>query len=54
MFQFSDKEHGEWFGYLSQQGEVSSRFKGGPWKGCFHVPRCLYLCEKLIQSLIKG
>ena len=50
---FSDNQHGEWFGYLSQQGVVSSQFKGGPWKGCFHVPRCLYLCEKIIKNLLK-
>ena len=37
---FSDPEHGEWFGYLDRAGRVSQRFKGGPYKGCFHVPRC--------------
>ncbi|KAI2661433.1 N-acylglucosamine 2-epimerase [Labeo rohita] len=35
---FSDEEHGEWFGYLS-------RF--------FHVPRCLYMCEKLLDGLLE-
>ncbi|TRY98414.1 hypothetical protein DNTS_004963, partial [Danionella cerebrum] len=50
---FSDEEHGEWFGYLSREGEVVLDFKGGPFKGFFHVPRCLYLCEKLLDSLLE-
>jgi mannose/cellobiose epimerase-like protein (N-acyl-D-glucosamine 2-epimerase family) len=35
--------HGEWFGYLDEAGRVNQRFKGGPYKGCFHVPRALFL-----------
>lgn len=31
--QFSDAQHGEWFGYLSQDGKVVLDFKGGPYKG---------------------
>ena len=31
--QFVDPEHGEWFGYLSQEGKVTHYFKGGPFKG---------------------
>ena len=31
--QFVDKENGEWYGYLSQQGDISLDFKGGPFKG---------------------
>jgi N-acylglucosamine 2-epimerase len=27
-------------------------FKGGPYKGCFHVPRTLLLCEKILTNLI--
>ena len=45
---FSDPEHGEWFGYLNRRGEVTHRFKGGPYKGCFHVPRALWLVWKSI------
>ena len=48
---FPDPKHGEWFGYLTRQGEVLLPLKGGKWKGCFHVPRGLYLgmreCEIL-------
>jgi N-acylglucosamine 2-epimerase len=41
---FADPEYGEWFGYLDRQGQVLLNLKGGKWKGCFHVPRALYLC----------
>ncbi|MFK8185738.1 MAG: AGE family epimerase/isomerase [Phormidesmis sp.] len=41
---FSDHENGEWFGYLNRRGEVLLPLKGGKWKGCFHVPRAMYLC----------
>ncbi|KAK3102532.1 hypothetical protein FSP39_012016 [Pinctada imbricata] len=30
---FVDEKQGEWFGYLNRRGEVTHRFKGGPWKG---------------------
>lgn len=45
---FPDPVHGEWFGYLNRRGEVTHRFKGGPYKGCFHVPRALWLCRRLL------
>ncbi len=45
---FVDTEHGEWYGYLDREGRVTHRFKGGPYKGCFHVPRALWLCWKLL------
>jgi N-acylglucosamine 2-epimerase len=41
---FADGEYGEWFGYLNRRGEVLLNLKGGKWKGCFHVPRGLWLC----------
>ena len=41
---FPDPEYGEWFRYLNRRGEVLLNLKGGKWKGCFHVPRALYLC----------
>ncbi|MGD1856333.1 MAG: AGE family epimerase/isomerase [Leptolyngbyaceae cyanobacterium] len=41
---FNDLDNGEWFGYLNQQGDILLPLKGGKWKGCFHVPRALYLC----------
>jgi len=46
---FSDDDRGEWFGYLNRQGEVLLNLKGGKWKGCFHVPRALYLCWQQLE-----
>ena len=40
----SGADAGEWYGYLNRRGEVLLPLKGGKWKGCFHVPRALYLC----------
>ena len=48
---FPDPEYGEWFGYLNRRGEVLLNLKGGKWKGCFHVPRTLYLCYREFQDM---
>ena len=40
---FSDPVHGEWYGYLNREGMRTHQLKGGPYKGCFHVPRGLLL-----------
>ena len=48
---FKDSEYPEWFGYLNRQGEVLLNLKGGKWKGCFHVPRGLYQCWKVLEKL---
>ena len=48
---FTDSEYGEWFGYFSRQGELLLNLKGGKWKGCFHVPRGLYLCWQQLETL---
>ncbi|XP_072286370.1 N-acylglucosamine 2-epimerase [Pyxicephalus adspersus] len=50
---FLDPEHGEWFGYLSQEGKVALNIKGGPFKGCFHIPRCLYMCEEILSRFLE-
>ncbi len=50
---FADNSHSEWFGYLNRQGEVLLDLKGGKWKGCFHVPRGLYLCWKQFEAMGK-
>lgn len=51
---FPDPTYGEWYGNLNRRGEVLLSHKGGKWKGCFHVPRALWLCwlalERLAQS----
>jgi N-acylglucosamine 2-epimerase len=51
---FPDPEHGEWFGYLNRQGKVLIECKGGKWKGCFHVPRALYRCQRELEMLGRG
>jgi N-acylglucosamine 2-epimerase len=50
---FADREHGEWFGYLNRRGEVLLNLKGGKWKGCFHVPRAMYLCAQIFEKLLE-
>ena len=48
---FKDQEYPEWYGYLNRRGEVLLPLKGGKWKGCFHVPRGLYQCWKVLEEL---
>jgi N-acylglucosamine 2-epimerase len=48
---FPDPVNGEWFGYLNRQGQVLLPLKGGKWKGCFHVPRGLYMCHTIFKEL---
>ena len=50
---FRDAVHGEWYGYLNQRGCVTHNFKGGPFKGCFHVPRTLFMCQKMLNEMIE-
>lgn len=51
---FPDPECGEWYGYLNRRGEVLLPLKGGKWKGCFHIPRGLYLCMRELEKLGAG
>ena len=44
---YPDKEHGEWYGYLHYDGTVANTLKGNVSKGPFHLPRMLYLIDKL-------
>ncbi len=48
---FPDPQHGEWYGYLNRAGAPLLPLKGGKWKGCFHVPRALYLCMRELEKL---
>ena len=48
---FKDTEYPEWFGYLNRRGEVLLPLKGEKWKGCFHVPRGLFQCWRLLEEL---
>jgi N-acylglucosamine 2-epimerase len=51
---FPDPEFGEWYGYLDRQVRPTHTFKGGPYKGCFHVPRALWLCWNLLTEMENG
>jgi N-acylglucosamine 2-epimerase len=48
---FRDEKYPEWYGYLNRRGEVLFPFKGGKWKGCFHVPRALFQIWKTLEAL---
>ena len=48
---FKDPVYPEWWGYLNRQGEVLLDLKGGKWKGCFHVPRGLYQCWRIMERI---
>lgn len=48
---FPDPQYGEWLGYLHRDGSPSLYFKGSMWKGCFHLPRALFLCFKLLEEI---
>ena len=48
---FPDPQFGEWFGYLNRRGEPLLQLKGGKWKGCFHVPRALFMCMRQFESI---
>ncbi len=48
---FADPQYGEWFGYLNRRGEILLPLKGGKWKGCYHVPRALYQCWKILEKM---
>ena len=46
---FPDPEHGEWFGYLNRDGSPVWTAKANGWKGCFHLPRVLLRCYRLLS-----
>lgn len=48
---FPDTKYGEWYGYLHRDGTVSHTQKGSLWKGPYHLPRCLILCDAILTSL---
>lgn len=51
---FPDSDYGEWYGYLHRDGTVSHTQKGSMWKGPYHLPRCLMLCEQLLGMIEQG
>jgi len=51
---FPDTTYGEWYGYLHRDGTVSHSQKGSLWKGPYHLPRCMMLCETILDAMEKG
>ena len=51
---FPDREYGEWYGYLHRDGTVSHTQKGSLWKGPYHLPRAMMLCEQILTATEKG
>ncbi len=50
---FSDPEYGEWYGYLRRDGlPTQPPCKGSTFKGPFHLPRMLSICDKLIDEIL--
>ena len=47
---FADPLHGEWFGYLHRDGQVSVPLKGNMWKSCFHHPRMQLVCWQMLAD----
>ncbi len=48
---FSDREYGEWFGYLRRDGKPTEPpCKGHTYKGPFHVMRMLSKCIKILSE----
>ena len=47
---FADLEYGEWFGYLNRDGSRVFTAKANGWKGCFHLPRTLFRCYRLLSD----
>ena len=52
---FSDPEYGEWYGYLRRDGKPTQPpCKGSTFKGPFHLPRMLSMCERMMDELLSG
>ena len=51
---FPDETYGEWYGYLHRDGTVSHTQKGSLWKGPYHLPRCMILCEMILTAMETG
>lgn len=50
---FADPEYGEWYGYLRRDGlPTMPPTKGSTFKGPFHLPRALVMCDLMLTELI--
>ena len=51
---FADDEYGEWVGYLHKDNTRQlPMVKGNYFKGPFHIPRMLVVCDKVLDQLTK-
>lgn len=51
---FADPEYGEWYGYLRRDGKPTMPpTKGSTFKGPFHLPRSLILCDGMLSRLLE-
>ena len=51
---FSDPEYGDWFGYLRRDGKPTEPpCKGSTFKGPFHLPRMLIMCDQMIGQILE-
>ena len=51
---FSDREYGEWYGYLRRDGlPTMPSTKGSTFKGPFHLPRMLILVDGMLNELLE-
>lgn len=50
---FADPQYGEWYGYLRRDGKPTMpSTKGSTFKGPFHLPRALTMCDKMLDELL--
>lgn len=50
---FADAEYGEWYGYLRRDGlPTQPSTKGSTFKGPFHLPRMLCMCDQMLSELL--
>jgi len=49
---FADPRHGEWFGYATREGRITTRLKGNTFKGPFHLPRMQLTCWRIVDELL--
>ncbi len=52
---FSDREYGEWYGYLRRDGlPTMPSTKGSTFKGPFHLPRMLIMTDMIFGQILDG
>ena len=49
---FSDPEFGDWYGYLRRDGKPTMPACKGTFKGPFHLPRMLIMCDQMLDQIL--